>query len=143
MQMNKILLALASAAFVAGTVNAQSLNFAQSGRVQKLDKMKVENTLKTPQFQLNTNPLPFNAGTNLLSSRSTRETAAKVRDPKMMGYLYPFSQYGDVNLEKTRSTLDNRDVRLTFNYLYTFTLLQVSAKKKDKKEQKEKGSKGR
>ena len=52
-----------------------------------------------------------------------------------------FSQYGDVNLEKTRSTLDNRDVRLTFNYLYTFTLLQVSAKKKDKKEQKEKGSK--
>ena len=54
-----------------------------------------------------------------------------------------FSQYGDVNLEKTRSTLDNRDVRLTFNYLYTFTLLQVSAKKKDKKEQKEKGSKGR
>lgn len=53
-----------------------------------------------------------------------------------------FSQYGDVNLEKTRSTLDNRDVRLTFNYLYTFTLLQVSAKKKDKKEQKEKGSKG-
>ncbi len=54
-----------------------------------------------------------------------------------------FSQYGDVNLEKTRSTLDNRDVRLTFNYLYTFTLLQVSAKKKEKKEQKEKGSKGR
>ena len=130
MQMNKILLALASAAFVAGTVNAQSLNFAQSGRVQKLDKMKVENTLKTPQFQLNTNPLPFNAGTNLLSSRSTRETAAKVRDPKMMGYLYPFSQYGDDELHFTSMGLKYSNIasyKFCYAAMYPTTVTQLYA----------------
>ncbi len=42
-----------------------------------------------------------------------------------------FSKYGDVNVTKTRSSLDGTDVRLSFNYLYTFTLLQI--KKKSKK----------
>lgn len=42
-----------------------------------------------------------------------------------------FSQYGDVNMDKARGKLDARDVRLTFNYLYTFTLLHVGRKHKE------------
>lgn len=39
-----------------------------------------------------------------------------------------FSKYGDVNITKTRSSLDGTDIRLSLNYLYTFTLLQIKKK---------------
>lgn len=42
-----------------------------------------------------------------------------------------FSKYGDVNITKTRSSLDATDIRLSLNYLYTFTLQNI--KHKDKK----------
>lgn len=42
-----------------------------------------------------------------------------------------FCKYGDVNITKTRSSLDATDIRLSLNYLYTFTLLSI--KHKDKK----------
>lgn len=43
------------------------------------------------------------------------------------------SKYGDVNVTKTTSGLDATDVRVSLNYLYTFTLLHISKKKKTKK----------
>ncbi len=43
-----------------------------------------------------------------------------------------FSKYGDVNITKTTSSLDGTDIRLSLNYLYTFTLLEIK-KKADKK----------
>lgn len=45
-----------------------------------------------------------------------------------------FSKYGDVNIEKTTSSLDATDIRLSLNYIYTFTLLEI--KKKEKGESK-------
>lgn len=42
------------------------------------------------------------------------------------------SKYGDVNVTKTTSGLDATDVRVSLNYLYTFTLLHISKKKKTK-----------
>lgn len=42
-----------------------------------------------------------------------------------------FCKYGDVNITKTRSSLDATDIRLSLNYLYTFTLFSI--KHKDKK----------
>ena len=42
------------------------------------------------------------------------------------------SKYGDVNLQKTRSSLDETDIRISLNYLYTFTLLELKRKAKGK-----------
>lgn len=42
-----------------------------------------------------------------------------------------FSKYGDVNIDKTRSTLDATDIRLSLNYVYTFSLLEIKNKKKE------------
>lgn len=42
-----------------------------------------------------------------------------------------FSKYGDVNTEKTRSSLDATDIRLSLNYVYTFTLLEIKKKAKE------------
>lgn len=44
-----------------------------------------------------------------------------------------FTKYGDVNISKTRSNLDATDIRLSLNYLYTFTLLSIKHKDKKKK----------
>ncbi|MGM9800665.1 MAG: hypothetical protein ACI30M_08280 [Muribaculaceae bacterium] len=44
-----------------------------------------------------------------------------------------FSKYGDVNVSKTRSSLDGTDIRLSLNYVYTFTLLEIKRKAKEKK----------
>ncbi|MGN0231075.1 MAG: hypothetical protein ACI4A8_02560 [Muribaculaceae bacterium] len=44
-----------------------------------------------------------------------------------------FSKYGDVNITKTRSGLDATDIRLSLNYLYTFTLLHIKGKKSKEK----------
>lgn len=41
-----------------------------------------------------------------------------------------FSKYGDVNVEKTTSSLDATDIRLSLNYIYTFTLLEIKKKEK-------------
>lgn len=46
-----------------------------------------------------------------------------------------FSKYGDVNTEKQGSSLDATDIRLSLNYVYTFTLLEI------KKQAKEEGKK--
>lgn len=43
------------------------------------------------------------------------------------------SKYGDVNVTKTTSGLDATDVRVSLNYLYTFTLLHIPKKKKTNK----------
>lgn len=42
-----------------------------------------------------------------------------------------FSKYGDVNIEKTSSSLDATDIRLSLNYIYTFTLLEMKKKEKE------------
>lgn len=42
-----------------------------------------------------------------------------------------FSKYGDVNIEKTTSSLDATDIRLSLNYIYTFTLLELKKKEKE------------
>ena len=44
------------------------------------------------------------------------------------------SKYGDVNMSKQRSSLDNTEITASLNYAYTFSLLQI--KKKAKKESK-------
>lgn len=41
-----------------------------------------------------------------------------------------FSKYGDVNPTQTRSSLDATDIRLSLNYLYTFSLLHIKRKAK-------------
>ena len=41
-----------------------------------------------------------------------------------------FSKYGDVNPTQTRSSLDATDIRLSINYLYTFSLLHIKRKAK-------------
>ena len=43
-----------------------------------------------------------------------------------------FSKYGDVNPTQTRSSLDATDIRLSLNYLYTFSLLHIKKKVKNK-----------
>lgn len=43
-----------------------------------------------------------------------------------------FSKYGDVNPTQTRSSLDATDIRLSLNYLYTFSLLHINKKVKNK-----------
>lgn len=42
-----------------------------------------------------------------------------------------FSKYGDVNAEKKTSSLDATDIRLSLNYVYTFTLLEIKKKEKE------------
>lgn len=42
-----------------------------------------------------------------------------------------FSKYGDVNVEKTTSSLDATDIRLSLNYVYTFSLLEIKKKEKE------------
>ena len=41
-----------------------------------------------------------------------------------------FSKYGDVNQTQTKSSLDATDIRLSLNYLYTFSLLHIKRKAK-------------
>lgn len=41
-----------------------------------------------------------------------------------------FSKYGDVNPTQTKSSLDATDIRLSLNYLYTFSLLHIKRKAK-------------
>lgn len=43
-----------------------------------------------------------------------------------------FSKYGDVNITKRRSNLDATDIRLSLNYLYTFTLWHIKKKGEQK-----------
>ena len=40
-----------------------------------------------------------------------------------------FNKYGDVNITKTRSHLDDTDISANLSYVYTFTLLQIKSKK--------------
>ena len=39
-----------------------------------------------------------------------------------------FSKYGDVNISKTKSNLDDTDVSVNFSYVYTFSLLELKRK---------------
>lgn len=43
-----------------------------------------------------------------------------------------FNKYGDVNITKTRSSLDCTDISASLNYVYTFTLLSIKNKNKKK-----------
>lgn len=43
-----------------------------------------------------------------------------------------FAKYGDVNTEVRRSSLDATDIRLSLNYVYTFTLVELKRKAKTK-----------
>ena len=42
-----------------------------------------------------------------------------------------FSKYGDVNIRQTRSNLDCTDINITFNYVYTFSLISILKKDKE------------
>lgn len=39
-----------------------------------------------------------------------------------------FSKYGDINITQTRSSLDATDINLSFNYVYTFSLIEIKRK---------------
>ena len=62
---------------------------------------------------------------------SASYTLAKVH---ALSFSAQFSKYGDVNAEKVKSSLDATDIRLSLNYIYTFSLLEI--KKKGKEEVK-------
>lgn len=49
----------------------------------------------------------------------------------VFSFAAQFSKAGDVNIEKTRSSLDATDIRLSLNYVYTFTLLEIKRKNKE------------
>ena len=40
-------------------------------------------------------------------------------------------KYGDVNVTKTRSSLDATDLTVSFSYTYTFSLFQIKRKAKN------------
>lgn len=90
--MNKLLLALASAAFVAGTANAQNFNALNRGA----KKLNVEKLAATPNAQLQFAP-SLNA--NLQSegvkgfNRNARVVKNPTHDAKSLGYLYDMSSY--------------------------------------------------
>lgn len=44
------------------------------------------------------------------------------------------SKYGDVNITKTRSNLDDTDINVSFSYAYTFSLLQIKSKANKQKQ---------
>ena len=44
------------------------------------------------------------------------------------------NKYGDVNQTKRRSSLDATDISASFNYAYTFSLVQIKNKKAKKTE---------
>ena len=44
-----------------------------------------------------------------------------------------FCKYGDVNIGKTQSKLDATDINVSFNYTYTFTLLEIKRKAESQK----------
>ena len=90
--MNKILLALASAAFMAGTLNAQTLNFTQQkNRFSKTEKLQLNSTLSSTALQPNLKNVMKGANQFQSLNRATRAT--KVRDAKALSYMYPFDQY--------------------------------------------------
>lgn len=45
-----------------------------------------------------------------------------------------FNKYGDVNITKTKSNLDQLDITASLNYVYTFTLLSIKSKANREKE---------
>lgn len=49
----------------------------------------------------------------------------------VFSFAAQFSKFGDVNVEKTRSSLDATDIRLSLNYVYTFTILEIKKKNKE------------
>ena len=52
-----------------------------------------------------------------------------------------FNKYGDVNITKTRSNLDQLDITASLNYVYTFTLLSIKSKANRQKEKNEQQAK--
>ena len=90
--MNKLLLALASAAFVAGTANAQ--NFSALNRDAK--KLNVEKLAATPgaalQFAPSLNANLKAEGVKGLN-RNARVVANPTHDAKSLGYLYDMDSY--------------------------------------------------
>lgn len=49
----------------------------------------------------------------------------------VFSFTAQFSKYGDVNIDKTHSSLDGTDIRLSLNYVYTFSLLEIKNKPKE------------
>lgn len=49
----------------------------------------------------------------------------------VFSFTAQFSKYGDVNIEKTHSSLDATDIRLSLNYVYTFSILEIKNKHKE------------
>ena len=43
------------------------------------------------------------------------------------------NKYGDVNIVNRRSSLDQTDVNISLNYIYTFSLLELKKKGTEKK----------
>ena len=43
-----------------------------------------------------------------------------------------FYKYGDVNMTKTRSNLDQTDITLSLNYAYTFSLFSIRSGQRSK-----------
>ena len=91
--MNKILLALASAALVAGTLSAQPLQLAQPTHKLTTEKLKLQTNRELPGF--NFQPGQAMTGVQSTFSQNLRASrATKTRDAKALTYLYPFDTYG-------------------------------------------------
>ncbi len=95
--MNKLLLALASAAFVAGTANAQTFNAPNRGA----KSLNVEKVLTAPNAQLQ--PLKaFNPDLKADGVKGLNRNARVVENPvhgaKSLGYLYDYESYTDDDL---------------------------------------------
>ncbi len=65
---------------------------------------------------------------SLAFDMSASYTLAKAH---VFSFSAQFSKYGDVNIDKTRSSLDATDIRLSLNYVYTFSLLEIKNKQKE------------
>lgn len=48
-----------------------------------------------------------------------------IKQQHMFSLTAGFNKYGDVNISKTKSSLDATDINLSLNYTYTFTLLEI------------------
>ena len=66
-----------------------------------------------------------------LSIAADFSASYNIKKVHMFSATAGFSKYGDVNVRQTRSNLDCTDINVSFNYIYTFSLISILKKDKD------------
>lgn len=66
-----------------------------------------------------------------LSMAADFSASYNIKKVHMFSATAGFSKYGDVNIRQTRSNLDCTDINITFNYVYTFSLISILKKDKE------------